>query len=189
MFIMNIDHAPQASSRLNLLSLPCGLRPARTCPLITLIHRSAENWNSRNSVFRILHITSSQGHKARSSAHPRLVWDFYNLWRCIDIRARECSTAAVDLDRTTHVSCVVLHSPVSGVANPGPCLYPRRRAFPYWVSSASSDRESSLCWRVQADAGPVWMYAAPQKQSGARVPEIVPANRGEPASEAVRAIS
>src|SRR5215208_4657582 len=33
------------------------------------------------------------------------------------------------------------------------------------------------------------MYAAPQKQSSARVPEIVPANRGEPASEADRAIS
>src|SRR5215204_4481164 len=33
------------------------------------------------------------------------------------------------------------------------------------------------------------MYAAPQKQTSARVPEIVPANRGEPASEADRAIS
>jgi hypothetical protein len=101
--------------------------------------------------------------RARSSAHPRLVWDFYNLWRCIDIRARECSTAEVDLDRTTHVSCVALHSPVSGVANPGPCPYPRRRAFPYWVSSASSDRESWLCWRGLEGAGPI--------SGGRRAPE------------------
>jgi hypothetical protein len=100
--------------------------------------------NSRKSAHSIVLRTPPQNRKARSLAHPHSIPDPYMLWCWIDIPDRECSTAAVALDRTTHGSCVALHSPVSGVAIPGPCPYPRRRAFPCWVSSARSDRESCL---------------------------------------------
>jgi hypothetical protein len=42
------------------------------------------------------------------------------LWCWIYIRDRECSAVPVELDRTTHVSCMALLSPVSGVATPRP---------------------------------------------------------------------
>jgi hypothetical protein len=63
----------------------------------------------------MLRITSSQSRKARSLAHPRPVWDSYTLWCWIDMRDRECSTTTVDWDRGTPVSCLALHSSVSGV--------------------------------------------------------------------------
>jgi hypothetical protein len=52
--------------------------------------------DTRNSIFRILHKTLAQSHKARSSAHPRLVRDSYGLRCCIDMHGRECSSATVE---------------------------------------------------------------------------------------------
>jgi hypothetical protein len=109
--------------------------------------------NSRNSAYCIVHRQQPQNRKARSFTHPHSITDPYMLWCWIDIRDRECSAAAVDLDRTTHGSCVALHSPLSGVAIPGPRPCRRRRAFPWWVSSASSGQVSIVmlacprrCW-------------------------------------------
>jgi hypothetical protein len=119
------------------------------------VHATAGKGNSRNSAYCIVHRTPPQNRKARSLAHPNSITDPYMLWCWIDILDRECSTAAVDLDRTTHGSCVALHSPLSGVAIPGPRPCLRRRAFPCWVSSASSGQGSCLYWRTLEDAGPV----------------------------------
>jgi hypothetical protein len=102
------------------------------------VHATAGKGNSRNSAYCIVHRTPPQNRKARSLAHPNSITDPYMLWCWIDIRDRECSTAAVDLDRTTHGSCVALHSPLSGVAIPGPCPCCQRHVFPCWLSSASS---------------------------------------------------
>src|SRR3712207_4370279 len=81
--------------------------------------------------------------------------DSYILWCWIDIRDRECFTATVALDRTTHVSCVALHSPVSGVATPRPHPCRRQRAVPCWVPSASTYLGSSLWRRAPEGAGSV----------------------------------
>src|SRR5215208_5474334 len=108
--------------------------------LLGFIHRSAWKWNPRKSAYSIVRSTTPQNRRARSLAHPHSMTDSYMLWCWIDIGDRECSTATVDWARTTHGSCVALHSPVSGVATLGPCPYPRRRAFPCWASSVSSCR-------------------------------------------------
>src|ERR671916_743864 len=76
--------------------------------------------NSRKSAYSIVHRAPPQSPKARSLAHPHSVTDSYMLWCWIGIRDRECSTATLELDRTTHVSCVALHTPVSVVARPTP---------------------------------------------------------------------
>ncbi len=44
-------------------------------------------------------------------------------------------------------------SAVDSSSRPRPC--PRRRAFPCWVSSASSGQGSWLCWLVPEGAGPI----------------------------------
>src|ERR687894_2357178 len=76
--------------------------------------------NSRKSAYSVVHRTPPQSPKPRSLTHPHSVTDSYMLWCWIDIHDRECSTATLELDRTTHVSCVALHAPVSGVARPTP---------------------------------------------------------------------
>jgi hypothetical protein len=59
-----------------------------------------------------------------------------------------------------------------------------RRAFPWWLSSASSDQESWLCWRGPEDAQDAEPVSgergALEKQGGTRVPEVVPANIAKP---------
>src|SRR5215211_7701412 len=75
------------------------------------------------------------------------------------MRDRQCSTATVEWDRTTHVSCVALHSPLSGATSPTPRPSRRRRAFPCLVSSARSGQESLLCWRAPEGAEPVSVRA------------------------------
>jgi hypothetical protein len=92
------------------------------CP----IHPSALKTNSRKSSYTIVHRTPPQNRKARSPAHPHSVTDFSVLWYWIDIRDHDGSPATVDLDRTMHVSCVALHTPVSGVASPTPCTCHRQ---------------------------------------------------------------
>jgi hypothetical protein len=86
--------------------------------VMVLIHPTSWKGNSRKSAYSIVRRTPPQNRRARSLAHPHSMTDPYMLWCWIDIRNRECSPAAVELDRTTHVSCVALHSPVSGVATP-----------------------------------------------------------------------
>jgi hypothetical protein len=105
-----------------------------------LIHPSAWKGSSRKSAYSIVYRTPPQSRKARSLTHPNSETDSYILWSWIDIQARECSTSTVSLDRTTHGSCVALHSLVSGVATLGPCPCHRRLAFPCWASSASTYR-------------------------------------------------
>src|SRR5919112_1479141 len=90
--------------------------------------------------------------KARSLVQPHSMTDSYMVWCRIDIRYRECSTETVDLNRTTHVFCVVLHSPVSGVAILMPRRGRRQRAFPCSVSSASSCRGYLTLTRTQYPA-------------------------------------
>jgi hypothetical protein len=82
-----------------------------------------------------VHITPPQSPKARSSTQPHSMIDSYILLSWIDIRDRECFTATAALDRTTHVSCVALHSPVSTVASPTPRPSLRRHVYPCSVSS------------------------------------------------------
>jgi hypothetical protein len=103
------------------------LRPSSSSQARLYSPDCLEVWNSRKSAYSIVHITPPQSRKARSLTHPRPVRNPYTLWCWIDIRDRECSTATVDLDRTTHVSCVALHTPVSGVASPTPRLARRQQ--------------------------------------------------------------
>ena len=79
----------------------------------------------------------------------------YMLWCWIDIRDRECFTATVASDQITHISCEALHPPVSGVATPRPRPCHRLRAFPCWVSSASTYLGSLLWRRAPEGVGPV----------------------------------
>jgi len=70
------------------------------------IHLSAGKEYSRKSAYSVVHMTLPQSPKTRSSTQPHLMIGSYILWCWIDIRDRECFTAAKDLDRTTHGSCV-----------------------------------------------------------------------------------
>src|SRR5215211_2517435 len=67
-------------------------------PHCALIHLSAWKGNSRKSAYSVVHMTPPQSPKARSSRQPHSMIVSYILWCWIDIRDRECFTAAVDLD-------------------------------------------------------------------------------------------
>jgi hypothetical protein len=69
------------------------LRPLLS-PLFTGVRGK---WNTRNSIFRILHITSSQSHKELAPRRIRAWCGISNnLWCSIDMRAPECSSATLE---------------------------------------------------------------------------------------------
>src|SRR5215207_1092690 len=150
--------SPTGPTRTNMMP-PSGLRHISQ----RFIHPNAWKVNSRKSAYSIVHIMPPQSPKTRPLMQPHLMIDSYMLWCWIDTRYRECFTATVALDRITHVSCVALHPPVSGVATPRPRPCRRLRAVPCWVSSASTYLGSLLWRRAQEDAGPV--------SGGRRAPE------------------
>jgi hypothetical protein len=109
------------SAQNGLRGLHFGVCCYRRAPsgLLQLLFIQSRKVNSRKSAYSIVRRTPPQNRKARSLAHPLSMTDSYRLWSWIDIRDREYSPAAVELDQTTHVSCVALHSPASGVATQG----------------------------------------------------------------------
>src|ERR687890_1932575 len=56
-------------------------------------------------------------------ANLRPMTDSYLLWCSVDMQDRECSTATLVRERSTHVSCLASRSPVSAVVSPTPCPY------------------------------------------------------------------
>ena len=99
---------------------------------------------------------------------PHSMTDSYMVCCRIDIRYRECSNATVVKERSTHVSCLALRSPVSGVASPmlHPCR--RRRAFPLRVA-IKSHGYACMPQMVMNQFG---VDTTSQERGGARVPEV-----------------
>ena len=62
----------------------------------TLTHSTSGKDDSRNYIFRILHRTSAQSHKVRSSAHPPPVRDPTSCGAGSICANRKCSTATLE---------------------------------------------------------------------------------------------
>jgi hypothetical protein len=138
----------------------------------SFIHPSAWKVNSAKSAYSVVHIMAPQSPKARSSTQPHLIIDSYMLWCWIDIQYHEHFTDTVALDRITHVSCEALHPPVSGVSTPRPRPCRRLRAFPCWVSSASTYPGSWLCRRAEQVLNWSQLGTMREQEDRARISEM-----------------
>ena len=95
-------------------SSDCTLHSTSNSALVALYSPNVgEVWNSRKSISRILNRKLPQ---SRNGLAPRRIptpgEGSYILWCWIDMRDRECSTATVACERSTHASCVALRLPV-----------------------------------------------------------------------------
>jgi hypothetical protein len=95
------------------------LRPLLS-PLFTGVRGK---WNTRNSIFRILHITSSQSHKELAPRRIRAWCGISNnLWCSIDMRGRECSSATLETGIGARISPAWLCTHRQETSTKGPIL-------------------------------------------------------------------